>query len=156
MLPGQSTAWVREGGAVLSQVAGVQAISAGGGKVRVTVGSGSYDFTSTGWNPSLGAPLEQALQLRRDVAAMVTAGTLAASDGAALDGLLAVLVEAVQAAFDTEAGGTSAAADLGWRSRSVRDVRMRLEASSLGSSGTGRRSRRSMTGSPRSRRCCRT
>ena len=136
VVPGQSTAWVREGGAVLSEVPGVLATSVGAGKVTVTVGSGSYRFTSSGANVSGGAPLEQGLQLRRDVAGLVGAGTLSAGDGAALDGLFAPLVQHLRSAYDQDAAGTQPQAEVGEATRAVREVRRRLEASSLSSSGT--------------------
>ena len=136
VLPGQSTAWVREDGAVLSEVPGVLATSVGAGKVTVTVGSGSYQFTSTGSNVSGGAPLEQALQLRRDVAALVGAGILSAADGAALDELFAPLVQHLRDAYEKDAAGTQPRTEVRDAIETVRDVRMRLEASTLGASGT--------------------
>ena len=131
VLPGSGATWVREGGSVLSEVPGVQAVSVIGSKVTVTVGSGSYHFTSRGADAWSGAPLEQALQLRRDVATQVGAGTLSSADGADLDALLGILVERVRVALTKDATGATPTAEVREAIGAVREVRMRLEAALL-------------------------
>ena len=131
VLPGGGATWVREGGSVLSEVPGVQAVSAIGNKVTVTVGSGSYHFTSRGADTWFGAPLEQALQLRRDFATQVGAGNLSSADGADLDALLGILVERVRVALAKDATGATPRAEVREATGAVREVRMRLEAALL-------------------------
>ncbi len=133
VLPAENVYSATEGGALLSDVDGVQGVVDDGDTVTVTVGSGSYDFAVDDANEAVGAILVALDMLSSHVADLADAGDVTTEQrdaiGTALAAVRSDVSDALLAGLDGDAD--AAAAALAAALSGVRDLRSALPDAGL-------------------------